>query len=150
MPSPRNQSRKAIAADREKRAMALRLAGATYEQIASELHISLGAAHKAVQSVLDRTRQQCSEQADELRQLEVARLDRMLLLLESQIRTGHLGAIDRALRIQERRAKLLGLDAPVRQETTLANKDMEAYLLGFFNEGSDSNKPADTGEKNQS
>lgn len=116
MPSPRNQSRKAIAADREKRALALRLAGATYEQIASELHISLGAAHKAVQSVLDRTRQQCSEQADELRQLEVARLDRMLLLLESQIRTGHLGAIDRALRIQERRAKLLGLDAPVRQE----------------------------------
>ena len=29
-----------------------------------------------------------------------------------QAKDGHLGAIDRVLKIQERRAKLLGLDAP--------------------------------------
>jgi len=58
----------------------------------------------------------------------VERLDQMLLALGPMLRTNqregrmaNLGAIDRALKIMERRAKLLGLDAPVRQEVTGAD-----------------------------
>jgi hypothetical protein len=42
----------------------------------------------------------------------------MLLALWPQVLKGNQGAIDRALRVMERRAKLLGLDAPTRQEVT--------------------------------
>ncbi|MFE6872574.1 hypothetical protein ACFVFS_39285 [Kitasatospora sp. NPDC057692] len=54
---------------------------------------------------------------EELRALEDARLDRMFLVAYRRaVRDGDLPAIDRALRIMERRARLLGLDRPTRTE----------------------------------
>ena len=44
------------------------------------------------------------------------RLDGLLLALAGPIKAGHLGAIDRALHIMERRARLLGLDAPTKTD----------------------------------
>lgn len=55
------------------------------------------------------------EPADELRSLELERLDRLLLGVWSQAAKGNQGAVDRALKIMERRARLLGLDAPTKQ-----------------------------------
>ncbi|MEU8919453.1 hypothetical protein AB0D10_00780 [Kitasatospora sp. NPDC048545] len=55
----------------------------------------------------------------ELRALEDARLDRMFMVAYRRaVRDGDLSAIDRALRIMERRARLLGLDQPARTEIT--------------------------------
>lgn len=51
----------------------------------------------------------------ELRTLEAQRLDRLFLVVWRQALAGDLAAVDRALRIQDRRAKLLGLDEPSRQ-----------------------------------
>ncbi|MFJ3219693.1 hypothetical protein ACIPLC_27730 [Kitasatospora sp. NPDC086801] len=66
-------------------------------------------------------RKLAAAQADieELRALEGARLDRLYLVAYRRaVRDGELQAIDRALRIMERRARLLGLDQPVRTEIT--------------------------------
>ena len=104
------------AREREVRAFQLRLAGATYSQIADDLGISLGGAHKIIMRVLQRLETTAEETAEVVRRLEVERLDRMLLGLWPQAAKGGQGAVDRVLRIMERRAKLLGLDKPARQE----------------------------------
>ena len=90
------------------------LAGATYQAIAEQLgYANAKGAHKAVASAMKLT---LCEPAEELRELEVARLDAMLLALWRRVQSGDEKAIDRALKIAERRAKLLGLDAPQRLE----------------------------------
>ena len=57
------------------------------------------------------------EAADEVRALELARLDALLAALWPQ--QGEPAVVDRVLRIMERRAKLLGLDAPTRVDAVL-------------------------------
>lgn len=48
-------------------------------------------------------------------EMELDRLDAMFLAIAGRAAQGDVAAIDRALRIQERRARLLGLDAPTQQ-----------------------------------
>jgi hypothetical protein len=109
-----NQSRRVKAHDRHLRALELRKAGATYQAIAEQLgYAQAKGAYKAVTSALKLT---LREPAEELRELEVARLDAMLLVLWRRVQAGDEKAVDRVLRIMERRARLLGLDAPRRQE----------------------------------
>ena len=102
------------AAEKRARALELRKAGATYDQIAQQVgYAERGSAYRAVQTALQAITQ---EPAQEVRQLEVERLDAMLLGLWPAARKGKEGAVDRVLRIMERRAKLLGLDAPVKAD----------------------------------
>jgi hypothetical protein len=100
--------------DRKLQALELRKAGATYQAIADQLgYRSVSGAHKAVTAALKAT---LREPADQLRELELTRLDAMLLPLWRRVQSGDEKAVDRALRIMERRARLLGLDAPSRGE----------------------------------
>lgn len=95
--------------DKHRQALELRKAGASYEVIAEKLGYSHpSGAHKAVSSALQKT---LREPADDLRNLELDRMDAMMLALWTQARQGNQGAVDRILRIMERRAKLMGLDA---------------------------------------
>lgn len=106
-----NASQKCIAAaERARQALELRKAGAQYADIATTLrYADASGAYRAVARALARL---TAEPAAELRELEVLRLDRMLQAIWDQVIRGNHGAIDRALRIAERRARLLGLDAP--------------------------------------
>jgi hypothetical protein len=98
--------------ERRRRALELRRAGATYEQIAAALgYFDSSGARKAVKKGL---RQTLAEPAAELRQLELLRLDRLHETLWPRAVAGQVRAIDRVLRIMARRAALLGLDAPLR------------------------------------
>jgi hypothetical protein len=104
--------RRIEAAERRARALELRKAGATYDQIATQLGFAnRGGAYRAVATAL---KEITAEPAEEVRALELERLDAMLLGLWPQARKGSNGAVDRVLRIMERRAKLLGLDQPTR------------------------------------
>lgn len=98
------------------KALTLRKAGASYQAIADALGYatSMGA-WKAVKSALKKTLQ---EPADELRQLELARLDDMAKAIAPHVAAGNLTAIDRNLKIMERRARLIGLDAPAKTDIT--------------------------------
>ena len=91
------------------------MAGFSYPEIAAQLGIAVGTAYKYVAGSIAKTKKEAAETADEIRAVEVARLDRMLAVLAPMVEEGNLHAVDRVLRIQERRAAYLGLDAPKAQ-----------------------------------
>lgn len=108
MPRPARPVPDAEQLQREGQALELRRAGLTYDAIAERLGFAnKGGAYKAVKRALQRTLQ---EPADELRALEVDRLDRLQAAIWPKAMRGDTAAVDRVLRIAERRARLLGLD----------------------------------------
>jgi hypothetical protein len=57
--------------------------------------------------------------AEDMRALELARYDAWTRAIAAECSTGNLGAITVALRISERRCRLLGLDAPTKLKIDL-------------------------------
>ena len=108
--------RRLAAAERQRQALELRKAGVSFDLIAQQLGYSnRQGAHFAVESALQKTLQ---KPGDDLRQLDIERLDSLLFAVWPDARRGSLDHIDAALKILTRRAKLLGLDAPVKTELT--------------------------------
>lgn len=102
-------SRDVNAAARAVVALQLALEGHDYQTIANRAgYASKGAAFNAVQRELQRTLQPA---ADAIRTMEVARLDGLLTVYLPKAMSGDGWSMDRVLRIMERRAGLLGLDA---------------------------------------
>lgn len=89
-------------------ALKLRLSGLTFRDIAESLEMSVGAVHEAIDR---RMEHMADEPAAELLKLERVRLDRLLEAAWPGAMNGDPKRIDSVLRIMERRAKLLGLDA---------------------------------------
>jgi hypothetical protein len=137
--------------ERDARAVELRRRHLNYRQIARELDLSTSNAYAAVQRGLADT---IAETNDEVRRQELERLDDLARASLRVLATQHvvvsqgrvakhpdtgavliddgptLAAIDRLLKIQERRAKLLGLDAPAKVEVlTLDAIDSEIRKL---------------------
>ena len=113
-------------------ALALRLAGATYRNIAQQIDRSAKTAHQMVEEALRETEEATAEKADSLRELELRRLDRLMLSLWQRALGGRIEKpngtieesppnaqyIDRILKIMERRARLvIGLEAPIEIDT---------------------------------
>lgn len=111
-----------IAAQRKaNEAVELRAAGLTFGQIATQLgYPSEGNAWRAVMKVLKNS---APESTDQVRQMEVRRLDAMFRPLYVQALRGDRLAVDRCLKIMERRAGLLGLDAPIRIQQMVITED---------------------------
>jgi hypothetical protein len=106
----RGRKNRAVATDRHRQALELHKAGVGYQVIADRLgYAGPSGAFKAVEAALQKTLQ---EPADELRTLELERLDLMHQALWPKAVTGNLRAVDRVLSIMKRRSQLLGLDAP--------------------------------------
>lgn len=105
---------KARRLERQAKALELRRMGKGYVEIAGLLGIGKSQAHRLVTAGLADARAQVDAEASELKAEEISRLDAMLAGLWPDARKGQQGAVDRVLRIMERRAKLLGLDAPIR------------------------------------
>lgn len=116
---PVQARRNVEAMQRARDALELRLCGQSLSEIAGLLgYAGPSGVAKAVGKAIAGIP---AEPARQVRDLEVLRLDGMLYAISDKVNAGHLGAIDRALRIMERRAKLLGLDmqkdAPVQIQT---------------------------------
>ena len=104
--------RRIEAKERALKALELRKKGVRYEQIAQQLGYSnRGSAHKAVMKELELLAKVCREEAAQVRDLELQRLDDLFLAAWKAIADGSESAIDRALRVSESRRKLMGLDA---------------------------------------
>jgi len=102
--------------DNQLKALELRKAGIGYQRIADSLgYKDASGAWRAVKAALKKTLQ---EPSDELRKLELERLDAAASAIYPSVKQGQYGAIDRWIKIMERRAKLLGLDAPQKIEGT--------------------------------
>jgi hypothetical protein len=100
--------------ERQAKALELRRMGKGYSEISAALGLSRSHAHRLVQAGLAEAKEQVFASAADLRAEELSRLDAMLSGLWPLARKGALGAVDRVLKVMERRAKLLGLDAPLR------------------------------------
>jgi hypothetical protein len=112
----RGRKNRALATTRQAQALALHKAGVGYQSIANRLgYAGPSGAYKAVEVALHKTLQ---EPAEELRQLEVARLDALHQAVWDKAMAGHLPSIDTVLKCMTRRARLLGLDAPKQQHRT--------------------------------
>lgn len=98
----------------------MRVAGWTPEQIAKSLGVSRRRVRNILSAQLERARRRTNETADELLQLELKRLDRYLKSLEDRIDRGDVKAVEAALKVSERRARLAGLDAPDKSEVKVS------------------------------
>lgn len=103
--------------EKERRVLELRRAGLTFDVIAQEVGYSnASGAHHAYTRAMKRTLVDAG--SDESRDLELDRLDRLQRFAWPQASQGNLRAIETILRIMGRRAKILGLDAPIKAEVT--------------------------------
>lgn len=94
--------------EKQRQCLELRKAGADFQQIADRLgYRNKSSAYRACQAAMANL---TKEPAEDVLNLELARLDAMFVGLWPQARTGDPGAVQQCLRIQERRAKYLGLD----------------------------------------
>lgn len=100
------------ATERRIKALALRKAGASYRSIADTLACSLSQVYDDVQHAYAELNAQQQAEAAEARTLEAARLDDVQASFWQRARSGDVKAAQTVLRVMERRAKLLGLDAP--------------------------------------
>ena len=101
------------ARERDLMALQLRLRGDSWQRIADQMgfrHPSQ--AYTVWKRAMDRT---CREVADETRQLEADRLEALWKVMFAKAMAGSHQAVDRCLTIMDRRAKLLGLDAPTKR-----------------------------------
>ncbi len=123
---------KVKAAERRRQAVALRLSGATYQQIGDKLGVTSSAAHLQVKQELETRAKQSEGKIVELRQIELARVDRVLLAIWDKVLKSDYKAIDKFVKLSERRAKLLGLDAPVQHKVEQHN--IIEYIEGMSDE----------------
>lgn len=118
------------AEDRQIRALELRKAGVSLRQIAEELgYASPSGAHEAVMAALDKAR---VEPAQELRDLMSARLDEMLAVAYENALQGDTDSMMAVLRIEERRARLFGIDrreAPVKANLSKLSRPVDAMII---------------------
>ncbi len=84
-------------------------------------------AHRAVKRRLKDIRDKCSEAAEEVRQMELDRLDLAMAAVMPKVLSGDLLALDRLLRVQDRRSSYLGLDVPKQLHVELA-RNMDAFF----------------------
>lgn len=124
-----------------RRCLELRLAGGTLDAIGRAVGLHKSNVSRRIKTALaDIPR----EEADELRTIENERLNVMQAAIWSQVRKGEYAALDRALRISERRSKLNGLDAPQRVDVGARAVDIEGVtrdILQAF--GADADADAD-------
>lgn len=93
--------------DKKAEALNLRRQGHQYNWIAGELGISEVTARNYV---VEGMKSAIEEPAEEVLKIELSRLDAMYVAISHDIDEGNLVAIDRGLKIMDRRAKFLGLD----------------------------------------
>ena len=101
---------RALAAARRAKAVKLRTAGLTYDQIAKELgYANRGTVYRVVAEAL---RAQTLEAVGELRDLEVARLDSLQVAMWQKAMDGDVPSAMAVVRCIMSRCRLLGLDGP--------------------------------------
>lgn len=126
-------------AARRAEAIKLRVRGKTIREIAEALKISVGQAHDDVRTAMGAIAKEAEENVQQERGLELHRLERALLVVEEVLladeptepeggkdtcetiessRELKLKALDRLVKIQDQRAKLLGLYAAEKKDIT--------------------------------
>jgi len=127
--SSKSSPRRIEARERSARALELRKQGYTFEQIASAL--GYRGRQGAFESVMSALREEIREPAAELRSLDLERMDALWRAQYPAAVAGDVVALNACLRILERRAKLLGLDAKEMPEPA-ASPAQSVLVVPYF------------------
>lgn len=125
---PKGRSTKLVAKERQRRALELRKAGATYQAIADQL--GYAGAHTARKAVLTAFEDIPREAAGEVRTLQVERLHHMLVRVWTDVQNGDYKAMDVALRIMDQLNRLQGVEAPTTTEVNVMHQGAVLVIDG--------------------
>lgn len=146
-PARRARQQTKIAVRRETVAR-LHLEGQTERQIAAELDVSIATISADLKAARQEWQRQYAESYDAACALQLARVERLWFDIYPAIEKGDLRAVEVAIRLLERQAKLLGLDKPNkveihdwRAEATEAGLDPQALLDAFERAFDDLTRP---------
>lgn len=114
-------------ADRRERVYAMRLTGKSLGFIAQAEGVSKTTVFNDIEAVI---KAKTEVPAQQVREMELDRLDLLLDKLMPRVENGDVQAIQTALKVMDRRAKFLGLDAPTKQEITVPQIDVGSTALG--------------------
>lgn len=133
---PRQRGADERIAERRVQSLRLRQAGASYRAIARQLGVDVRIAWEDVQAELGALRDLATNQAEDIRELELRRLDDIVMKATLLLGTGCVKAGDLLVKCMERRARLLGLDAPTKVAPTnpSGDKPYEGYDLSQLSE----------------
>lgn len=102
------------------RALELRQEGKTFARIAAELDVSPATVHNWVSEAIAELRGELHEAAERHRDMDLLRLDRLLATVLPLANAGTDPRwVEKALQILDRRARLLGLDAPTKTQAEI-------------------------------
>jgi uncharacterized membrane protein YccC len=130
---------KLSSAEKKAKAVEMRRKGYQYKEIGKELGVTEGRAHQIISEECKRWRENMSEDVEDIRQHELSELEELRKHLWQAIDNADdptaisPALIDRFLKLQERRSKLLGLDAPEKKE--LAGRGGGPLQVNFQYEG---------------
>jgi IS30 family transposase len=130
---------KLSSAEKKAKAVELRRKGYQFKEIGRELGVTEGRAHQIISEECKRWRDNSQEAVEDLRQFEAMELEELRKHLWQMIDNAEDPAaltpalIDKFLKLQERRAKLFGLDAPEKKE--LAGRGGGPLQVNFQYEG---------------
>lgn len=111
-----------VKADEERRIYALFLAGARPDEIARTMNLSVETIYRTRRAALERTMPQRDAVMLELREVELQRIDRLQRAHWQKAIEGSIGSSKIVLACIDRRAKMLGLDAPVKVDATVRSE----------------------------
>ena len=138
------------ALEKQAQVLSLRRLGATFDQIAKQLgYASASGAYNAY-------RKACMniiyEEVEETRKMECDRLDNAQTRIMPAVNNGDVSAINALLRIMERRARLLGLDMPIKTQIEVGYFDTDTIdsevkrLVALLDSGAQSSLDSTTSE----
>ena len=124
-------AQRAFTADRRRKAIQLRLAGAQYEQIAEQLGYSdRAAAYTDIKRSLEQNLKEGTADGETLRELNRLRMERLLVVAWNQAMTGDNKAMETARRLIESINKMYGIGTTLRVEhITIDQVDAEIAAL---------------------
>lgn len=144
---------------RQAEAIGMRRKGKSFRDIATALNVSLGQAHADVRAITSKVNHDAAVDAEVEKLLALERIDAGIVVLNEVLdaevfsESGdrdhelRLKALDRLVKLEDRRAKLLGLDAPTKQEidTRLSGSATPAEAARLVREafGEKASKPAE-------
>jgi hypothetical protein len=110
---------------RRAQALKLRIAGYSFTDIGRALHVSNKTAYYDVHRELAALDGPKAKMAERVLGLSLDRLDKAIVGLQVRVEAGEPNAVFALVKVEERRAKLLGLDAPTKVAPTSPDGGVE-------------------------
>lgn len=129
------RARKALAIENRKQTLTLRGLGFTFVEIGEQLGISPQAANKTYWKAVEEAGRINTKLAEEAHETEMYRLNRCSRQAMIQMERGSLLALDRVIKTEERRRKILGNEPPEKTALTDSKgRDLPQHIKDMSDE----------------